>query len=185
MSRSSKKIITLRDIKITPPYQIPSHNLDTFLTSKSTRNRPQEPCVNPFDNMKFNGKSQPSLRPIINKKKRYDFHETTEKNTTLGIKRIQNTNSLNGFPTLYKLNHEIQKPTQKSFLPPIDHKEFMRISPRNITTPHFNSFNPTTTRENKSQPVESKLFFRREAMKNIEEEENLRLKEISFGDFKG
>lgn len=184
MSRSSKKITTLRELKIACPSQLTCHDPVIFFTSKSTRNRPQEPCINPFDNMKFNGKSQPSLRPILNKKKRYDFHGTTEKNPVLGINKIQITSSLNEFPTLYKINHEIQKPIQKSLLPPIDHKELTRTSPRNITTPHFNSFNPSATREHKSQPVESKLFFRRDLMKSIEEEENLKFKDISFGDFK-
>ncbi|OMJ93431.1 hypothetical protein SteCoe_3546 [Stentor coeruleus] len=183
MNRTSKKTLMIKESNFSCFYQSPGPESLDFLTSKSTKSRAGEIGINPFDNMKTNGKSHPSLRPILNKRnKRYANQENKIK-TSLSDKKHQIvSSSLANLPLFYKPTCENRASVQKFNLPPIELKDSSRVSIRNISTPYFSEFNGNTKRGSKGHTPIPKTFSKKKIECCRESYPKMKFEEVSFGE---
>lgn len=164
-------------------YQTPGLESINFLTSKSTKSRANQISINPFDNMKTNGKSHPSLRPILNKRnKRYVNQENKTKTSLVDRKNQMISSSLSNLPLFYKPSCENRASVQKFNLPPIELKDSSRASLRNISTPYFSEWNENTKRESKGHTPKPKAFSKKKIENCRESYQKKKFEEVSFGE---
>ncbi|OMJ68636.1 hypothetical protein SteCoe_33847 [Stentor coeruleus] len=144
--------------------------------------------ADPFDNMKYTGRSNPSLRPILNK------HRKTPSLTNLLAKEPQIlckpcSKSLNSSQSDYFLPKIFQGPlvkkknTNKVNLPSLLTLENTHGA-RNVTTPFFKPQIIITVENHKEENKVNKIFCKRKTKKNqfFDHFRHKSLADVSFGD---
>lgn len=187
-----KKLSTQRltflplSLKNRKSFKEPSADLFHCSSARTIVRNIQIKSADPFENLKKTGKSNPTLRPILNKHRKVPslvmpIH--TESNISVDqpcSKSLNLTKSENSLPKIFKVQMQNKKCASKESLPPL----ISQIDSRSIVTPYFRPDNSHTSSRIhlKIQPenlLRCKKTPRKRFFDHIKRKD---LGEISFGD---
>ncbi|OMJ70529.1 hypothetical protein SteCoe_31484 [Stentor coeruleus] len=145
--------------------------------------------IDPFDNMKFTGKSNPSLRPIINKHRKTpsltNFLEKEPQFPSKPYSKSLNSSQSDYFlPKIFQCPLVKNKNTNKVTLPPLLSSENTFSKARNVATPFFKP-QLIIAIENHKEPAKINNNFSKRKVNRSRFFEHIKRKslaDISFGD---